>query len=190
MDPPSKQPASEIALSALEALSSPVLVFDAARHVAYTNAAAETALARGMPLRRRNGRLEADGDALTQAIKRAHPRGSSRFELADRTGEAHLFLLHQIASGPEPSPPYYVLVRTAEPMSTGWLMRKYALTRVEAELALLIVDDIELTEVGDRLNISRHTARKYLQAVFQKVGVRRQVALVRKIMRDRYLGSE
>lgn len=58
----------------------------------------------------------------------------------------------------------------------------YALTRVESELTTHIAQGRSVEEAAELLRVSRHTARKYLQQVFAKTGVSRQVDLVRLIL--------
>lgn len=56
----------------------------------------------------------------------------------------------------------------------------YGLTPAEANLAVALCDH-ELKQAARRLGISVNTAKSQLQAIFQKVGVTRQSALVRMI---------
>jgi DNA-binding CsgD family transcriptional regulator/PAS domain-containing protein len=58
----------------------------------------------------------------------------------------------------------------------------FALTPVEAEIALLLSEGLSVNEVADRLRSSKNTVRSYLKAIFQKTGARRQASLVRVIL--------
>jgi DNA-binding CsgD family transcriptional regulator len=58
----------------------------------------------------------------------------------------------------------------------------YALTRLEARLALRIAHGLKLEEISSELRISIHTARAYLKQVFAKTSVHRQSALVRLLV--------
>lgn len=60
------------------------------------------------------------------------------------------------------------------------LRQIYGLTVVEARLAAALCD-LDLKHAAETLGISVNTAKTHLQAIFQKVGVSRQSALVRKI---------
>lgn len=58
----------------------------------------------------------------------------------------------------------------------------FGLTRVEAEVALLLSDGFSVNDVADRLRTSKHTVRTYLKSIFQKTGTHRQATLVRLIL--------
>lgn len=60
------------------------------------------------------------------------------------------------------------------------LRQIYGLTPVEAELAAALCD-CDLKHAAAKLGISINTAKTHLQAIFQKVGVSRQSALVRHV---------
>jgi DNA-binding CsgD family transcriptional regulator len=64
-------------------------------------------------------------------------------------------------------------------MSTAPLRELYSLTPVEAEIARLICQGLAPAAVADHLRLSVHTVRDYLKPIFQKMGVRRQVDMVR-----------
>ena len=55
----------------------------------------------------------------------------------------------------------------------------FGLTGAEARLAAELVAGRDLRAAGERMGVSHHTARKYLQIAFSKMGVRRQADLVR-----------
>jgi DNA-binding CsgD family transcriptional regulator len=61
------------------------------------------------------------------------------------------------------------------------LRRLWGLTRSEAALALALYDGDSLADAADRLGVSVNTAKTQLKAVFEKIGVSRQSALVREI---------
>jgi DNA-binding CsgD family transcriptional regulator len=80
-----------------------------------------------------------------------------------------------------------VLVFVSDPerslQTTPELIRQvYGLTEAESRLASLLVGGRTVAEAAEELEISRHTARTQLKAVFQKTGAGRQSELVRLIM--------
>ena len=95
---------------------------------------------------------------------------------------------------PEPGPsepggaasgPRFLL--TAAPIAASapveaLLSRAFGLTHAEARLAAALVAGHDLRAAGERLGVSHHTARKYLQIAFSKMGVRRQADLVRRAL--------
>jgi DNA-binding CsgD family transcriptional regulator len=55
----------------------------------------------------------------------------------------------------------------------------FGLSPAEARLAVALHDGLSLTEIADRLTLSRETLRTQLRMVFDKTGTRRQGALIR-----------
>lgn len=69
------------------------------------------------------------------------------------------------------------------PQSSHELARRlFGFTRVEARLAMLLVDGLTLDEASSRLSITRNTARTHLRSIFCKAGVTRQTLLVKLIL--------
>lgn len=60
--------------------------------------------------------------------------------------------------------------------------RLFDLTPAEASLALALANGLTLDEAADELNIRKNTARAHLRAIFAKIGVTRQTALVRVLL--------
>jgi len=80
---------------------------------------------------------------------------------------------------------YVVLSLTAdraEERGSPAPLERFGLTAAEARVAAAITGGLSVRDTSRLLNISPNTVRKYLQIVFQKVGVRRQVDLVRVIL--------
>jgi DNA-binding CsgD family transcriptional regulator len=63
-----------------------------------------------------------------------------------------------------------------------WLADLYGLNRVEADIATLLCGGATLEEIAQRLHLSVHTVRAYLKAIFLKMGVTRQTAMVRQLL--------
>jgi DNA-binding CsgD family transcriptional regulator len=62
------------------------------------------------------------------------------------------------------------------------LRRLFDFTRMEASLALLLVNGLSLDEAAEELGIKRNTARTHLRSIFFKTGVTRQTTLVRVVL--------
>lgn len=60
--------------------------------------------------------------------------------------------------------------------------RLFGLTRMEAQLALLLADGFTLDEAAEKMNVRRNTARTHLRSIFCKTGVTRQTMLVRLLL--------
>jgi DNA-binding CsgD family transcriptional regulator len=57
-----------------------------------------------------------------------------------------------------------------------------ALTPREREVAALVVDGLTDREIGERLNLSRHTVSQYVKRIYRKLGVDSRVALTRLLL--------
>lgn len=64
------------------------------------------------------------------------------------------------------------------------LRQLYGFTRAEAELAALMGRGFNLDEASDVLDISKHTGRAHLRAIYSKTGATRQSELVRMVLRS------
>jgi|KBSSwiStaDraftv2_1062776.scaffolds.fasta_scaffold01758_17 DNA-binding CsgD family transcriptional regulator len=64
------------------------------------------------------------------------------------------------------------------------LRQLYGFTRAEAELAALMGRGFNLDEASDLLDISKHTGRAHLRAIYAKTGATRQSGLVRMLLRS------
>jgi DNA-binding CsgD family transcriptional regulator len=62
------------------------------------------------------------------------------------------------------------------------LRERYALTSQEARVAILIGDGATVKEIASVLHMTLFTVRAHLRNIFIKVGVSRQVALVRVVL--------
>lgn len=60
--------------------------------------------------------------------------------------------------------------------------RLFGLTRMEAQLALLLAEGFTLDEAAEKMNVRRNTARTHLRSIFCKTGVTRQTMLVRLLL--------
>jgi DNA-binding CsgD family transcriptional regulator len=98
---------------------------------------------------------------------RQFPRGGARLE--NRMRPAAIVYIRDPETGmPQPS---HELVR-----------RLFGLTRVEAQLALLLAEGLTLDEASECMNVRRNTVRTHLRGIFFKTGVRRQTLLVRLLL--------
>ncbi len=60
--------------------------------------------------------------------------------------------------------------------------RLFGLTRMQAQLALLLAEGLTLDEASEQMGVRRNTARTHLRAIFSKTGVTRQTMLVRLVL--------
>jgi DNA-binding CsgD family transcriptional regulator len=71
-----------------------------------------------------------------------------------------------------------------ESASQQLLMELFELTPAEARLAIKLARGLSLAQLSEQQNISQHTARAQLKAVFSKTGVSRQAELVRLVLKS------
>ena len=121
-----------------------------------------------------------EGPGVVQALSITRPSGRSKLgvliraipmgqfsESRQRPGTV-VFLRDPESSGAQPS---HELVR-----------RLFGLTRMEAQLALLLTEGLTLDEAAEQMNVRRNTARTHLRSIFSKTGVTRQTMLVRLLL--------
>ena len=123
---------------------------------------------------------EDEGPGVVQALSITRPSGRAKLgvliraiplgqwsESRQRPGTV-VFLRDPESSGAQPS---QELVR-----------RLFGLTRMEAQLALLLTEGLTLDEAAEQMNVRRNTARTHLRSIFSKTGVTRQTMLVRLLL--------
>jgi DNA-binding CsgD family transcriptional regulator len=71
-----------------------------------------------------------------------------------------------------------------ESASEQLLMELFELTPAEAKLAIKLTRGLSLAQLSEEQNISQHTARAQLKAVFSKTGANRQAELVRLVLKS------
>lgn len=64
------------------------------------------------------------------------------------------------------------------------LRRRFRLSKAEARVATLLSDGLSPRAIADRLNVSIHTVRSQLQAIFNKTDTSRQAELTSLILRE------
>lgn len=188
---------------AVDQLSVATVILDETGRVLNTNALAKALLEQRNGLLLREQHLQIEGrdlnrrlqEALTTVI-RAQQRGEASVVRALRvpreTGRQDLGLvIRPIASSEwgeaQASPCAAVFISDPdlrESASQQTLGELFGLTPAEANLAILLSRGLSLAEVSEAQNISQHTARAQLKAIFAKTGVSRQAELVRLVLKS------
>lgn len=169
-----------------------VFITDVTLRVTYLNAAARVMLQSDGPILLQAGELRfrtstPETSRLGQAIRDAH---TGIFTLPCNSGEGEMSLrvvlqvLEEQGASQATHRTRILLTAARKQNIRHWLVGAFGLTRVEAELAVLLAAGNEVAASAERMKISVHTARKYLQSVFEKTGVRRQVNLVTLLHRQ------
>jgi len=126
------------------------------------------------------GAAQASGPALVEAMPVTRPSGRAKLGV----------LIKAVPLGPfsesKQRPAVVVFLRdpesTASQPSQELVRRLFGLTRMEAQLALLLTEGLTLDEAAEKMNVRRNTARTHLRSIFCKTGVTRQTMLVRLLM--------
>ncbi len=191
-----EQPSSSPAGTALlDALPQPAAIVDAQRRVLHANAAMERLLQRGRALRLRNGELHA-GDAASNAVLHARIAGAlagagdAPLRLRGDEGHAPLELqvvplTGRLGRALVPRPTVLLLAADAaarEPAARAAALRRHGCTPTEARLAELLAGGLALRECAQRMGVTYGSARVYLKAVFDKLGVHSQAQLVARLL--------
>jgi len=126
------------------------------------------------------GTSEAEGPGVVEAMAVTRPSGRAKLGI----------LVRAIPLGPwsesRQRPAVAVFLRdpeanAAQP-SQELVRRLFGLTRMEAQLALLLTEGYTLDEAAEKMNVRRNTARTHLRSIFCKTGVTRQTMLVRLLL--------
>jgi DNA-binding CsgD family transcriptional regulator/GAF domain-containing protein len=194
--------AREASAELLDRLHQAALLVDASCHVMFANHAAEALLADRAGLHRgADGTLRGDRYSGARDLHRL-VAGAARRTPNDEVGAGGVVrfsrgemrrpltvLVLPLRSETDwlvPRRPVAMLFvsdpeREGGPTS-GLLQQDYGLTRMEAAVALQLLDGRGLTGAAAQLGIAPTTARTHLTAVFGKTGTRRQVDLVRLLL--------
>ncbi|ULQ47797.1 LuxR C-terminal-related transcriptional regulator [Flagellatimonas centrodinii] len=123
---------------------------------------------------------ENDGPGVVEAMSVSRPSGRSKLGVLVRTIPMGEY------SESRQRPAVVVFLRdpesnAAQP-SQELVRRLFGLTRMEAQLAMLLADGLTLDEAAEQMNVRRNTARTHLRSIFCKTGVTRQTMLVRLML--------
>lgn len=122
----------------------------------------------------------AGGPGIVEAMSVTRPSGRAKLGV----------LVRPIPLGPwsesKQRPALAVFLRDPESNAaqpSNELLRKlFGLTRMEAQLAMLLADGLTLDEAAEKMDVRRNTARTHLRSIFCKTGVTRQTMLVRLLL--------
>ena len=117
--------------------------------------------------------------AMVRALKVSRPSGKADLGLVMRPVPASEW------SEGQSSPAVAIFISDPEQeltTSANTIIELFEFTKAEAALALCLAKGQTLAEASAALNISQHTARAQLKAIFAKTGVSRQAELIRLII--------
>jgi DNA-binding CsgD family transcriptional regulator len=183
--------------SVLDAMPDGIVVFGADGHAILANRAAESIVAGTGVLLLRDGRLETPDPARQALLDRAlqaalagpGPAAPAPVYLAAAGTASPVLRVTFSPLAPEGSDPSLAgalpaeavalaVICTATGLQPSALATRYSFTPAEERLCLLLVAGRSLQEAADTLDITRNTAKTHLGRVFDKTGVRSQVALI------------
>jgi DNA-binding CsgD family transcriptional regulator len=178
------------ALAALDRLDLGIIITDPACRVSVLNRAAEQALLVGCGLRVRGNMLETRDPAmssrLTGLISDAGGGGSGgalRLQ-ADETNWINLIVSPLPPGIAEPTSTARAMVTFALPNASASLdeqvlMALFRLSRIEAQVAMGLMEGLSLEEIASRRGVRPSTLKSQLDSVFRKTDTSSQRALVR-----------
>lgn len=182
----------ERALGILEHLPLGVILADENAAIRSMNSQARELLELNDPLRLRNNRLVAaslpDTIALQDLIRTAVVcrNGGGTLRLNDTPAISLIVIPCADTPDEEIIQPCCTLFIAAPDLdrhlNTDLIRRLFALSHAEARLTQMLVRGRSVSQAATELNISTHTARSQLKAVFSKTGTRRQPELVQKVL--------
>lgn len=158
------------------------MMLDGDGRVAWENAEARSLLGAAVALRVVGGRLQVgeveEREALDRAIASAR-LGREALAALGREGGGGLF----VRVLPAPSEPGQVLLLVADVdqptlPSAESLMTGFGLTRVHAQLLLLLLTGRDTDDIAEELRISKHTLRGYLTNLLYNFRVRSRFQLI------------
>jgi len=181
-------------LTSLRFLDLGVLLLDRSRRVCFANSEAMSLLKTGDGLVVHGDELTADGPGASEleAAWRGVMRGGKpRLLCVPRRSGRHCYQLALIPCVVDSE--VWVTAYVADPASdlpnVGPILASlWGLTSAESSVASLIVGGHDLTQIADARGVTHTTVRHQLRRIFDKTGARRQVDLVRLVLRG-VLGS-
>lgn len=199
--------AAEAPRRALDLLDRAVILVDAAGRIAYANPAAARLLARrdGLAVDRAGALVGArpeETGRLRQLIAAAAASGAGRglnggsaLPLPRPSGRPYVVQVLPLAPDADLGGVPHLAVRPAAALvvsdpdarptpSARLLQQAYDLTPAEAELAARLVAGASLPQAATALGVGINTAKTQLKAIFAKLEVDRQAALVQRILSE------
>ena len=126
------------------------------------------------------GAHQSSGPGMVEAIPVTRPSGRAKLGVLIKAVPLGQF------SESKQRPAVVVFLRdpesNANQPSQELVRRLFGLTRMEAQLALLLAEGLTLDEAAEKMNVRRNTARTHLRSIFCKTGVTRQTMLVRLLL--------
>lgn len=179
-------------------LDATVMVVDAERRIVYANPRADSMLEAGDPLRVRDGRLRATGDANERALREAiedgdeatHPPGAREAMLRSSDGTERMMFSVPIGDGPDT--PFGTRSRitllvlrspredTRNPITIA--AREFGLTPMQVQVLAFLVQGHAPEAIADLLGVGVATVRTHLAELFRRSGTARQAELVARTM--------
>lgn len=180
---------SRLAADALGHLDVGVVAIDRHDRILFSNAVAERLVAECPDLGRHAGRLVAVRPEL--AAKLEGSRTKAQAAQVRGRDEAMVGLLmspveggrDELGPGSRPERAIYMheVARTL-PIAEQLISELFNLPKAEARLSVLLCQGLTLREAGERMGVKENTARTYSKLIYSKLGVSRQVDLVRVML--------
>jgi DNA-binding CsgD family transcriptional regulator len=175
---------------ALGKLSVGVAAIDRDNHILFSNEIAADILASSPELAAHEQRLTVNNAILRKKLEQARLEPQAA-HISGPEGQTVGILImaaegrDELGPGSRPERAIYFHTLSSSSDAPERLVADlYDLSRAEAKLCVLLVDGLTLRECAEELGITENTARTYSKQIFSKIGVSRQVDLVRKMLRS------
>ena len=191
--------AAETVRSAIDAVSTAIILFDSAGRVLHANPSAQRILASGDGLIIKNGRILAQSNRESLTVQHlintdlAPNCQSTENEIGTAVVHRREGLPLEVLVTPLKSDRVLSGKHTAAAMfvvdpdqrvrpATELLEQLFSLTPAEARVAALLSDGTPVGEISETLGVSRNTLKTQISCVYGKIGINRQSQLVRLLM--------
>jgi DNA-binding CsgD family transcriptional regulator len=173
---------------ALGKLSVGVAALDRNNRILFSNELATHILAASPDLAAHEQRLTVNDPSLRKKLEQARQQPQAA-HISGPAGQTVSILIMATEGrdelGPGSRPERAIYFHTLSPSSDAperLVADLYDLSLPEAKLCVLLIDGLTLRECAEHMGITENTARTYSKQVFSKIGVSRQVDLVRKML--------
>jgi DNA-binding CsgD family transcriptional regulator len=182
--------ASALAGDALGHLTIGVAAIDRNDRILFTNSEADRIIAASPDLGRHDGHLVAVGHVLTDRFVAARTVPQAvRIRGGDEAAVGMLIIpveaVDELGPGSPPERALYFHDLAAAPRISERLVAElFGLSLAEARLSALLAQGLTLREAAGAMGVTENTARTYSKLVYSKLGISRQVDLVRVLLRS------
>ena len=179
-EPATAERSKELSLAALDGLKSLVYAVNLRGRLLLANACGQRQLEVGAPFSDRSGLLSSGDSWVAQRLVAALDEAGNGAESAFQCAVGCESWLVRVLPSPDLGCAFiYATCSERAPVPSSILRQMLEFSGAEAEVAYMIADGRNTTEIADARGVSINTVRTQIKEVFRKAGVRRQADLAR-----------